>query len=230
MKALSRRFLFALTLALAVMSGTAQAGTKPLSPDASARGTSYADLTAAWLEWTTAVPASINPILDADGTFAGEGQTGKIWFLTGTTTGGSVTRHVTIPAGTALFFPIVNYFWVNTPEYGDPAWSPEQEAAVRDLMAEVVDTAENLVLQIDGQAVPNLDALRVSGSVGACTLPDENIFGLVFDPGPHDCVADGYWALLPPLSVGQHTIHFSGGFSSPAFELDVTYEITVSAH
>jgi len=72
--------------------------------------------------------------------------------------------------------------------------------------------------------------LRVSGSVGACTLPDDNIFGLAFDPGPHDCVADGYWALLPPLSVGQHTIHFSGGFSSPAFELDVTYEITVSAH
>ena len=96
MKALSRMFLFALTLALAVMSGTAQAGAKPLSPDASARGTSYADLTAAWLEWTTAVPASINPILDTDGTFAGEGQTGKIWFLTGTTTGGSVARNVTI--------------------------------------------------------------------------------------------------------------------------------------
>jgi hypothetical protein len=216
----------AVAASLTVMPGGARAGPGPQPPNAHEYGKGYAGLTAQWLEWTVAVPASTNPLLDNDGTFAAIGQTGKVWFLTGTT-GGSATRAVTIPAGTALFFPIVNYFWVNTPEYGDPAWSAEQEAAVRELMAATIDTASDVILEIDGRTVSNLDRLRVSGAVGACVLPDDNIFGLVLDPGIHDCVADGYWALLPPLPVGSHTIHFAGGVE-PGFALDVTYRITVS--
>ena len=134
---------------------------------------------------------------------------------------------MTVPAGTPLFFPVVNYFWVNTPEYGDPPWSPAQEASVRSFLATNVDTRFDLSLEIDGRAVPNIDALRVSGAVGDCTLPDDNIFGIPFSPGPHECVADGYWALLPPLSAGSHTIHFAGGLAAVAFSLDVTYRITV---
>ena len=128
-----------------------------------------------------------------------------------------------------MFFPIVNFFWVNTPEYGDPDWSPDQEASVRELMAATVDTAQNLTLEIDGRSVARIDNLRVSGAVGACTLPDDNIFGIPVDPVVHECVADGYWVLLSPLSVGSHTIHFAGGFES-GFSLDVTYHITVSPH
>ena len=225
----SRRFLFgAFALSLAVMTSVVQAGPRPQPAGANEYGKGYAELTARWIEWTVAVPAARNPLLDSDGTFSATGQSGKVWFLTGTT-GGSATRAVTIPVGTALFFPIVNFFWVNTPEYGDPAWSPEQEAAVRELMAATVDTAQNVILEIDGRSVSNLDRFRVSGAVGACTLPDDNIFGIPFDPVPHDCVADGYWALLSPLSVGKHTIHFAGGFAS-GFSLDVTYDITVSPH
>jgi len=216
----------AFALSLAMVAGVVEAGPGPRPPNANQYGTGCAELSAEWLEWTVAVPASTNPILDADGTFAAAGQSGNVWFLTGTL-GGAATRSITVPAGTALFFPIVNFFWVNTPEYGDPAWSPEQEASVRELMAATVDTAQNVALEIDGRSVPNLDKLRVSGAVGACTLPDDNIFGVPFDPVVHDCVADGYWVLLSPLSVGNHTIHFAGGFES-GFSLDVTYQITVS--
>jgi hypothetical protein len=217
-----------LVVSLAILASGVHAGPGPRPPNANQYGKGYAELTAAWLEWTVAVPASTNPILDLDGANAAAGQSGKVWFLTGTL-GGAATRSFTIPAGTALFFPIVNFFWVNTPEYGDPDWSPEQEASVRELMAATVDTAQNLTLEIDGRSVSNLDNLRVSGAVGACTLPDDNIFGIPFDPVVHQCVADGYWVLLSPLSVGNHTIHFAGGFES-GFSLDVTYHITVSPH
>ena len=139
----------AFALSLAVMTGVAHAGAKPLPANANEYGKGYAGLTAEWLEWTVAVPAPTNPILDLDGTFAAEGQSGKVWFLTGTL-GGPATRAVTIPAGTSLFFPIVNYFWVNTPEYGDAAWSPDQEAFVRELMAETIDTAQNVSLGSTG--------------------------------------------------------------------------------
>ena len=220
----------ALALLLAVMTGLAEAGPKPLPPNSNAYGEGYAELTADWLEWLFAIPNATSPLYDTDGSDAAVGQSGKVWFLVGNDSGGDTERTVTVPAGKALFFPIVNYFWVNLPEWGDTPWSPTQEAWVRDFLADTVDTAQDLVLEIDGQPVPNVSRLRVSGAVGACTLPvaaADNIFGLDLNSGPHECVADGYWALLPPMSAGHHTIRFAGGFASSGFSLDVTYNITV---
>jgi hypothetical protein len=221
------RFAFfgGLALLLMVTSALAQTGPTPVPTNSqAARG--YAEQAAHWLEWVVAIPAPANPLFDPDGAYAAVGQSGQVWFLVGTT-GGSATRAVTVPAGTALFFPIVNYFWINTPEYGDPEWSPTQEASVRAFLADNVDTAYGLALDIDGRPVRNVSGLRVPGAVGECTLPDDNIFGVPLDPGPHECVADGYWALLPPLSAGIHTIHFGGGIAATGFSLDVTYQITV---
>ena len=214
------------SLLLLAATGLAAAATKPVPPNANAHG-GYAALSADWLEWVVAIPAPHNPLLDPTGADAAQQQSGHVWFLAGTT-GGPATRTVTVPAGTFLFFPIVNYFWVNTPEFGDPEWSPVQEEAVRAFLASHVDTAHDVQLQVDGQTVSNVAALRISGDVGACTVPADNIFGAAFAPGPHPCVADGYWALLQPLAKGSHTIHFSGGLAADGFTLDVTYHITVS--
>jgi hypothetical protein len=218
-----------ITLLLGIVAGAAQAA-GPLPPHSHAFGTSYAELGAAWLEWALAAPSSTNPILDMDGSYAAMGQSGKVWFLAGTT-GGNATRSVTVPRGTALFFPIVNSFWVNTPELGDPAWSPEQEAFARSILAMDIDTAQDLVLVIDGKSYPVTPEYRVPSTVGNCVLPADNLFvyfGIPVLPGPHECVADGYWALLPPLSVGKHTIRFAGGLASSGFELDVTFNVTVT--
>lgn len=215
-----------LVLSLVVTTSLAQAAPNPLPPNSNAYGKGYAELTADWLEWVLAIAAPSNPLLDPDGAFAAVGQSGKVWFLVGTL-GGSATRTVTVPAGTALFFPIVNYFWVNTPEYGDPPWSPAQEAYARSVLAANIDTAYGLILEIDGRTFTNVYSLRVAGSVGECTLPDDNIFGIPFAPVPHECVADGYWVLLPPLSAGNHTIRFAGGVALAVFSLDVTYHVTV---
>jgi len=228
MKNNSRTVLSALfALLLVVTSDLVRAGPNPLPPNSNAFGKGYAQLAADWLEWVVAIPAPSNPLLDVDGAFAAVGQSGKVWFLAGNVTGGSTTRTVTLPAGTALFFPIVNYFWVNTPEYGDDPWSPAQEAFARGVVAAQVDTAYNVVMEIDGRPVPSISRLRVASAVGTCIVPDDNIFGIPFAPVPHECVADGYWALLPPLSDGNHTIHFAGGIASQNFSLDVTYNITV---
>jgi hypothetical protein len=218
--------LFALLFA--VTTSLAQAAPNPLPSNSSAYGRGYAELSADWLEWVLAIPTGSNPLFDPDGVFAAVGQSGKVWFLVGTA-GGSASRAVTVPAGTALFFPIVNYYWLNAPEYGDPPWSVAQERDVRDFLAAKIDTAQDLILEIDGRTAPKLNGLRVSGAVGECTLPDDNIFGLPFDPVPHECVADGYWVLLPPLSAGYHTIHFTGGIAADGFSLDVTYSVTVTA-
>jgi hypothetical protein len=48
---------------------------------------------------------------------------------------------------------------------------------------------------------------------------------------PQPGVADGYWIMLAPLKVGQHTLHFTGTEEFPewdwAFTVDVTYYLTV---
>lgn len=223
----SRLLLSSLVAMLfAVTAGLAQAGPNVLPPGSNAYGKGYDELAAGWLVWVTGIPGSTNPLFDPDGSYAAMGQSGKVWYLVGTT-GGTASRSITVPSGTALFFPIVNSFWVNTPEYGDPAWSDEQEAYVRGLLAAQADTAENLVLTIDGKPVPNVYALRAASTVGMCDVPpDDNIFGVPLEPVLHECLADGYWALLPPLSVGKHTVHFAGGFGG-WFALDVTYQVTV---
>lgn len=217
-------------LILAVGASAAAAGPNPLPVNSNAFGEGYDEMAADWLEWITAIPNASNPLFDPTGAYAAVGQSGKVWFLVGTTSSGATTRTITVPTGEALFFPIVNYFWVNTPETGDDPWSPDQEALARGVLAWVVDTAGNLVLEIDGKPYANVNTLRVASAVGICTPPPaaaDNLFGVPLIDGPHECVADGYWALLPLLSVGEHTIRFAGEISAVGFALDVTYNVTV---
>lgn len=212
-------------IALVATSSLAQAEKNLIPPNANAYGQGYAELAASWTEWAMAIPLSSNPIADPDGSFATIGQSGKVWFLAGTFDG-AATRTVTIPTGRALFFPIVNFFWVNNPELGDDPWSPLQEAYARNELAYYIDMTEDLVLEIDGRSVPSVfERLRVPSTAGMCVLPADNFYGA--NPGEHECVADGFWALIPPMSVGVHTIHFSGRVEEAGFALDVTYNITV---
>ena len=151
--------------------------------------------------------------LTISGAYAAVGQSGKVWFLAGTTGSGAVppvVRTFTIPSGTPLFFPIVNYFWVNTPEYGDPAWSPDQETDVRNILSDYVDTATGLALEIDGRPVPNLYDYRFQSTDAKCTIPDDNIFGAPLLLNPYHCVADGYWVMLPPQAdrIAYDSLHW----------------------
>jgi hypothetical protein len=210
-------------LVLALVASLAPAAPTVLPPHSNAFGMGYDELAADWLEWALSIPNAYSPLFDTDGSNAAIGQTGRAWFLAGNT-GGSTTRTVSVPAGRPLFFPILNEFWVNTPELGDPVWSAAEEANARSLLAAGMDTAQNLVLQIDGRTIPNVYGhLRASSTVGTCMLPTDNLYGA--NRGPHPCVADGFWALLPPMSKGAHTIHFAGVFAD--FHLDVTYNLTI---
>ena len=47
-------------------------------------GRFYSQWTTAWWQWATAFAPDENPILDPDGTFADQGQSGPMYFLAGT--------------------------------------------------------------------------------------------------------------------------------------------------
>ncbi len=223
--------LAVLALVAALAAARAPAGNpnpRVLPPGSAPNNLSYGAWSDAWWQWALSIPAADSPLNDPTGANAAIGQSGPVWFLAGTQ-GGDAERTVTVPAGKMVLFPLVTYVWVNTPQYGDPEWSPEQEAFARAYIASFIDTAYDLTCQIDGRQVTNLQAYRFQTPVGGAqmvTRPEGNIFGIAAGTyGP--MVTDGYYLMVAPLPAGKHTLHFTGGLTASNFHLDVTYHITV---
>ena len=163
-------------------------------------------------------PAPVNPLTDSTGAHCAEGQDAKVWYLAGTFTPDPVTRSCTVPAGTALFFPIVNTFFA--------AEGTVEEMRARN--AAFIDSIATMSVSIDGQSVENPVGYRAISPIFSLELFADNIFGApegIYEPA----VSDGFWLLLAPLPPGEHVIHFSAASSDGSFSLDVTYILTVEA-
>ncbi|OHV52906.1 hypothetical protein CcI156_16175 [Frankia sp. CcI156] len=158
------------------------------------------------------------------------GQSGSVFFLVGAFGGEKVVRNdCTVPAGKALFFPLVNVFDAN---------NPGENRTARELWREMEAglSFANLHASVDGIPVGKLRRYRAcAGPVHRCahpfsiTLPDDNIFNApagIYTPA----VADGIYLLLKPLAPGRHTITFGGTGRSDItgpFSADITYHLTV---
>jgi hypothetical protein len=233
---ISNAFKAVAAVALTLMILTATVATaQPSYPPA-------ALLAAKWWQWVLETPAPINPLLDSTGDNAAINQPqANVWFLAGNT-GGTTVRNVTIPAGRALFFPIVNVFDAEDgialpggakvfPPLGFdfPVRQPVQVA--QGVVSSVIATATGLSCTVDATPVPITAANLELSHPFSFMLPADNVFTVLANvPLPagiyFPAVDSGYYVLLNPLSPGQHTIHFTGGFSG-GFSLDVTYNLTI---
>lgn len=186
-------------------------------------------LAAQWWQWALPAPASGNPLLDTTGEFAAVNQRGRVWFLAGNT-GGTTVRTVTVPAGKALFFPIVNFFDVEDGIavggakvfFPFPVHQPAQTA--QGIVSSVIATASGLSCEVDGSPLPIGPANLEQSTPFSLFLPADNLLGVpagVYFPA----IDSGYYVLLTPMSSGPHTIHFAGSLTG--FSLDVTYFLTV---
>ena len=209
-------------------------------------GMSYGDWGAAWWTWALGIPKDQNPLFDTTGEFCHVGQEGPVWFLAGTF-GGDATRTCTVPAGKALFFPILNNVY----------WAPEDLDFIKDELAPLLgwdltgltddeilrlgvnwatDHATALSATIDGVPIVDPWQYRADSSPFTLVLSDV-IEDWGYPPGPRSpSVADGYWIMLRPLPPGQHTINFTSAATysvangdpwDSEFSVDVTYYITV---
>ncbi len=191
-----------------------------LPPSAKYRGHTYGEWGARW--WQAAFAS---PIVDGDhplfsgGAFGGEDG---VLFLSGV--GGEAIVELTIPPGTALFFPVVNSecsVIEPDPFHGD------DEEELRDCANDHIDNTSGRFAFIDGVAVKNLDAYRVESPLFEFgPLPEDNI--LSAPAGATSVGVDaGVYLLLAPLSVGEHVLSFGGTFDEFGFSIDTTYLITV---
>lgn len=214
--------------------GNPNPGSGVMPPHSKAFGKTYGEWQAAWQQWSMSLPYTAHPLLDTGP--VSTGQSGHVWFLGGSYSGGPagpVVRNVTIPPGKALFFPIINVFW--DPVGMDPVPTVEELQA---LAAGAINSVNYATCSIDGVA---LNGIGVSGPYrhpsavySYQVLLDDSLFeyfgamppyvaGMIVDY----CVDDGIYIMLAPLSVGSHVIHFTAGITG-WFALDVTYNITVA--
>jgi hypothetical protein len=231
---------------LGVAAFAARGGGAQVSPvHANYRGHGYSEWSALWWRWCFSLPVDGHPLFETAGGAAG--QEGNVWFLGGTFISvenpnnpalieGIATRDLTIPPGTALFFPILNT------EASTAEGNGETVEELRDLAVLSADhiIPGSLLCTIDGKAVHNLADYRVeSGPFVYGPLPENNILQAFELDAPAGSTSlaygDGVYVMVPPLSAGKHTIHFEGvamytleedGFDL-IFALDITYNITV---
>jgi hypothetical protein len=197
-----------------------------LPPSSHPYGRTYGEWSNAWWQWALSIPTSVNPLFATGETDCSINQSGPVWFLAGTT-GGSVTRNCTIPAGKALFFPIVNF---ENNNLGCPPSNFTVDQLHQQLNG-LIDSVTTLEADVDGVNIQNLKSYRAGtdNSTFSVTLPSDNLFNsasCTISAGTYPSqVSDGYYLMLAPLPVGPHTIHLKG--ETPSFTTEVTYHLTV---
>ena len=237
-------------LAPTVASGTPAGAASPnpgvLPPSSQAFGRTYGAWSAAFWQYVESQPAPSNPLVDTTGANCRVGQSGPVFFLVGANGPGTIRRdECKVPAGKALFFPLVNAFDVHVSCDVAPAFCDTNDTPLEiwnDLQNNLGFGASALHATVDGVAVQNLNPATTpyqacAGPVPRCsapafslTFPADNLFGLpagTYAPA----VADGFYLLLAPLAPGAHTISFGGTatFNGGAFSEDITYHLVVSS-
>jgi hypothetical protein len=190
-----------------------------------------------WWQWVYQLPETANsciiPFEDPTGANCGYGQSGDVFFLAGTSGGTAVRDQCVVPAGKAIFFPILSFSADNG---GVPASMQLSPTALQGVVQTEVDgvPVSGLSAEFDGKPIVNLAQFKTAVTQFSYTLPPEpNVYTCggatgvtgIIDPS----FEAGFYVMLPPPAPGAHTLHFAGNSpaTSPAFMLDVTYHLTV---
>ena len=186
-------------------------------------------LSAKWWQWVLAQPEETNPLLDSTGAQCRNRQSGPVFFLAGAGND-PVQRTCTVPAGKAIFFPMINIvnFATADNETAQILWDQ--------VHVDSSWTVSSVYASIEGVRLPGTSPANplyrgCVGPVRGClphsfkvTLPEDNLFGLpatTYEPA----IADGYYVLIPPLPRGKYTIRF-GGTGSRVVPPGVTQNLT----
>jgi len=148
-----------LVIALAALNARAAAskGNKNpgvLPPNSSPYGQTYGEWSAKWWQRFISLPADHNAFTNTADCAAD--QSGHVWFLVG-----GVGGDCTVPADTALFFPILNWECSTVEPY---PFNGTDEPSLRACAAAGMDATAGMFCKIDGVAVQNLNKYRVQSN------------------------------------------------------------------
>ena len=187
----------------------------PIPATETVAGLSQPQLTIRWWQWAASFSQNESPISDHSGARCSAGQDGPVWFLAGVFGSDPVQRTCHVPAGKALFFPVINY--IVMPNGTSVGCSDNLRTA-----RQMTDSPSRLFAEIDGQPVESLERHRIASP--GCFNAGEKVPG---HPMIGPSATDGYWLALAPLAPGRHQLHFGGVL--PTLAQDVRYTLIVEA-
>lgn len=200
------------------VTGTADQFVVPVTSNLN--GTTYADMSALWWQWWATLPGDTSAFCQTQ-------QPTPSVVLLAAPIGSTYSETCSIPAGTALFFPVFDAECSNTeaaPFYGATPGERAQCAA------SLADLATGMQVFVDRRPVTHLESYRVPTGDQTLHPAAENIAYIPPCTGT-DCSvlssADGYYIFVKPLSPGQHTIQFRAHIPAFHLNIDTTYTINV---
>ncbi len=186
-----------------------------LPPQARVARRNLSEWVEAFSKWTLPIPTSLS-FFD-DGRSFSLNQSGPVWFLQP----GCNDRSCILPEGKFLFAPLT-FAWNEFP-CPDPTFKPAPGQSMEDFLkaglAPFFDGKPPVdgALVVDGKPLTNLGAYRATSKLFNSVI-DYSYNTSLGDPcagfptigSPQPCVMDGYWVIIKPLSVGQHTLEYPG--------------------
>ena len=251
-----------LTLIAPAPTFAAGSGTTPgvIPPNANPYGMTYGQWSAAQWQWTIQSPnITTSPVVDPNPGSAASpepvdcalGNTGRVWFLGGINGPQNYTtayRSCSIPAGVALFFPVIDAWGDNSNCANLPQGTLTGDQLAQ-LLAQQTNSivAGSMSVTVDGRNVSGLNdsttQYRATAAGFSYVLPANNWLSPLFCPPPNSPIpagssppppgayADGVYIMLAPLSVGVHHLSFTGqaaGGPLGNVTQNVTYTLTVA--
>lgn len=179
-----------------------------------------------WWTLFASIPKDANPLsLDNEGVIDDIRQPGGVHFLGGIfNTGGAVERDVFVAQNQSIVLPILtvgadNVGW----DFGEDYPIPYQFSLsdLKTIADAIMDTATGVSLFVNGDPLINgynMSKFRLaSNSKYTLNLPENDIFGYRDSYAPEyvkppytQGVQDGFWVEIRNLSLGEHTIRFTG--------------------
>jgi len=175
------------------------------SKDSSPFGIPYGQWLAKWWQWSFSIPTANHPRDNYSPEKCGINQAGPVWFLADQL-GGREERTCTIPAGKAIFVPLlIGECDYSTPEIKNDA--DLQRCASEGNNYGVIEAT------VDGLKVKNLEGYRTQAGFFNITIPQNNIYNE--KPGTYKAFADGFFLLLEPLKPDTHDLHLKVSVLNP---------------
>jgi hypothetical protein len=181
-----------------------------------------------WWERFLSIPNVVSAELKETPAACGLGQRGDIWFLSvAAGPGDPITREGTIPRGRKVFVALVTAVC--------PPFPGETLEENIQICREAIDPFDKLTLRIDGQNRDDLIERRAHSRGFSAWFPEDNVFDtpgeLDVPEGVYITVADGQFALIEGLAVGEHVIRAraTSTIDANAPKFDVTFKIRISA-
>jgi hypothetical protein len=182
-------------------------------------GISYKNWTAKWAAWEYGIPKSNNwnfkntpgvNYVPKDCSYM-QDPSSPVFFLpwVGAEQGTYATVTCIVPHNKAILISVDS----GTGDYSDPSVKLKTPSELIRIETESNKYPNKFDATLDGHSLDliNDEAHKVTSDLYNLTLPKDNVWG---EPeGPDKAITQGWWLMLKPLPVGEHTVHYNTGYA-----------------